>query len=113
MKERLSVVGKAMIWNILWEMVSLEMKSVRGGRAGSTYVKLKMTGGRLPNGLPLWLSGKEFTCQCRRPGFNPWAGKSSWKRNGNPLQYSCVKSHGPRSLAGYSPWRCKELDTTE
>jgi len=23
------------------------------------------------------------------------------------------ESHGQRSLAGYSPWGCKELDTTE
>ena len=23
------------------------------------------------------------------------------------------KSHGQRSLVGYSPWDCKELDTTE
>ena len=23
------------------------------------------------------------------------------------------KSHGQRSLVGYSPWGCKELDTTE
>ena len=23
------------------------------------------------------------------------------------------KSHGPRSLVGYSPWSCKELDMTE
>ena len=23
-------------------------------------------------GLPLWLSGKESACQCRRRGFNPW-----------------------------------------
>jgi len=23
------------------------------------------------------------------------------------------KSHGQRSLAGYSPWGCQELDTTE
>ena len=27
------------------------------------------------------------------------------KGNGNPLQYSCLgKSHGQRSLVGYSPW---------
>ena len=26
-------------------------------------------------GLPSWLSGKEFTCQCRRHGFDPWSGK--------------------------------------
>ena len=25
--------------------------------------------------LPLWLSGKEFTCQFRRHRFDPWAGK--------------------------------------
>ena len=31
----------------------------------------------------------------------------------NPLQYSCQKAHGQRSLAGYSPWGCKELDITE
>ena len=34
--------------------------------------------------------------------------------NGNPLQYSCLeKSHGLRSLAGYSSWDHKESDTTE
>ena len=34
--------------------------------------------------------------------------------NGNPLQYSCLeKSHGKRSLEGYSLWLCKESDTTE
>ena len=34
--------------------------------------------------------------------------------HGNPLWYSCLENlHGQRSLAGYSPWGCKELDTTE
>ena len=34
--------------------------------------------------------------------------------NGNPLQYSCLENPiGRRSLAGYSPWGRKELDTTE
>ena len=33
---------------------------------------------------------------------------------GHPLQYSCLgESHGQRSLPGYSPWGCKESDTTE
>ena len=32
--------------------------------------------------------------------------------NGNPLQYSCLeKSHGRRSVIGYSPWGHKESDT--
>ena len=26
-------------------------------------------------GLPWWLSGKGFTCQCRRHGFDPWSRK--------------------------------------
>ena len=34
--------------------------------------------------------------------------------HGKPLKYSCQENpHGQRSLTGYSPWGCKELDTTE
>ena len=48
------------------------------------------------------------------PGSNPRSGRSPAEGNGNPLQYSCLeKSHGQRSLVGYSPWGRKELDTTE
>jgi len=33
---------------------------------------------------------------------------------GNPLQCSCLENpHGQRSLVGYAPWGCKELDMTE
>ena len=33
---------------------------------------------------------------------------------GKPLLYSCLDNpHGQRSLVSYSPWGCKELDTTE
>ena len=39
--------------------------------------------------------------------------RSPREGNGNPLQYSCrEKSHGQWSLAGYSPWGCREWDTT-
>ena len=42
------------------------------------------------------------------------SGRSPGGGHGNPLQYSCLeKSHGQRSLAGYSPWGRKESDTTE
>ena len=34
--------------------------------------------------------------------------------NDNPLQYSCLEnSKERRSLAGYSPWGCKESEKTE
>ena len=68
-------------------------------------------------GFPGGSVGKESTCQCRRCerlGFNPWVGIISWRRK---WQHTPVflpgKSHGWRSLADYSPWDHKELDTTE
>ena len=47
--------------------------------------------------LPMWLSGKESSCQCRRRRFYPWVGK-------NAPVFLPGKSHGQRSLVGYSPW---------
>ena len=62
-------------------------------------------------------SGKEYTCQCRRCRqcrFGPWEGKIPWRRKRQPTPVLFPgKSHGQRSLAGYSPWSHKELDTTE
>ena len=44
----------------------------------------------------------------------PRSRRSPGGGNGNPLQYTLLgKFHGQRSLAGYSPWGHKELDTTE
>ena len=38
----------------------------------------------------------------------------SWRRKWQPTPVSLPgESHGQRSLAGYSPWGCKESDTTE
>ena len=42
------------------------------------------------------------------------SGRSPGEGNGNPLQYSCLeKSHGWRSLLGYSAWSGKESYRTE
>ena len=44
----------------------------------------------------------------------PGLGISPGEGNDKSLQYSCLeKSHGQRSLAGYSSWDCKQLDMTE
>ena len=49
-------------------------------------------------------------CVCLSPGL----GKSPGRGHGNSVQYSCLENpHGWRSLAGYSPCGCKELDTTK
>ena len=62
-------------------------------------------------------SGKESACRWRRRRkhrFNPWVGKISWRRKWQPTPvFLSGKSHGQRSLVGYSPRRCKDSDTTE
>ena len=58
-------------------------------------------------------SGRELTCQCRRPGSDPWVRTISWRRKWQPTPvFLPGKSHGQRSLVGYSPWGHKELDMT-
>ena len=47
----------------------------------------------------------------RDVGLIPGSGRSPGGGNGTPLLLE--ESHGQRSLAGYSPWGGKELDTTE
>ena len=68
-------------------------------------------------GLLWWLSGKESTCQCKRCKsyrFDPWVRKIPWRRKWQPTPvFLPRKSHGQRSLAGYSPWGSKESDTTK
>ena len=52
--------------------------------------------------------------EARDLGSVPESRRSPGGGNGNPLQYSCLENpHGQRSLAGYSPWDCKEWDTAE
>ena len=47
-------------------------------------------------------------------GFDPWVGKIPWKRAWQPIPvFLPGESHGQRILGGYSPWGCKDLDTTE
>ena len=65
---------------------------------------------RIKTGLLWWLRGKGSACQCRRRGFNPWAWKIPWRRKWLPTPVFLPRqSHGRRSLAGFSPWRCKRV----
>jgi len=44
----------------------------------------------------------------------PWVRKISWRKKWQLTPVSLPeKSHGQRSLAGYSSWGCKELERTE
>ena len=47
-------------------------------------------------------------------GLIPGSERSPGGGHSNPLQHSCLENpYGQRSLVGYSPWGCKELDMTE
>ena len=72
-----------------------------------TYIK---------NGLPRWHSGKESIYQCKRCKqcrFDPCVGKIPWSRKWQPTPVFLLGELHGQSLAGYSPWGCRESDTTE
>ena len=75
--------------------------------------KIRWRRDRLPYstilGLPLWLSWSRIRLQCGRPGFDPWVEKIPWRKERLPTPVSW-----PGEFHGlYSPWTCKESDTTE
>ena len=65
-------------------------------------------------GFPGGSDSKESICNAGYLGAIFGLGRSPGEEHGKPLQYSCLENpQGQRSLASYSPWGCKELDTTE
>ena len=55
---------------------------------------------------------KESGCNAGA-GFDPCVRKGPWGRKWQPTPiFLPGKSQGQRSLVGYSPWGCKELDMT-
>jgi len=56
------------------------------------------------NGLPRWLSDKESACNAGDVGSIPGSGKMPWRIKWQPTPiFLPGKSHGQRSLKGYSP----------
>ena len=79
-----------------------------------TSLSLSLLICKLGIGLPQWLSAKEPACQYRRckdvgsiPGSGRSPGEGKWQST--PVFWP-GKSHGRRSLAGYSPWHHKRVD---
>ena len=63
--------------------------------------------------LPCGSDGKESACNAGNPGSIPWSGRFTWRREWQPFWvFLPGKSHGQRSLVGYSLWGHKELDMT-
>ena len=65
-------------------------------------------------GFPDGSDVKESACNAGDLGSVPGLERSPGEGHGNPHQYSFPENpYGQKSLAGYSPWGCKESDTTE
>ena len=56
------------------------------------------------NGLPCSSNGKESACNVGDSGLIPGSGRSSGEGNGNPLQYSCLKSPMDSGIAKSQSW---------
>ena len=68
----------------------------------------------LLRGYPGDSDGKESACNVGNLGSIPGLGRSPGRGHGNPLQCSYLENpKGQMSLADYSPWGHKEMDTTE
>ena len=65
-------------------------------------------------GFPAGSDGKGFTCNAGDLGSVPGSGRSPGEGKGllTPVLLP-GEFHGQRSLVAYSPWGCKESDTTE
>ena len=65
--------------------------------------------------LPFVLAGgMEISRSHRRSGFDPWVGKTPWRRKWQPTPvFLPGRFHRQRSLTGFSPYGHKESDTTE
>ena len=67
---------------------------------------------QIASGALGWNQGSGL--KCKTLGFHPWVGKIPWRREWLPTPvFLSGESHGQRSLADYSPWGRKELDTAE
>ena len=68
-------------------------------------IKNKYPSIKIKNKFPGGSVGKEFACNARDPGSIPGSGRAPGEGNGNPTPvFLPGKSHGQRSLAGYSSW---------
>ncbi|KAB0356460.1 hypothetical protein FD754_000616, partial [Muntiacus muntjak] len=69
---------------------------------------------QLPEAHPGSSDGKESAYNAGDPGSIPRSRRFPWRRKWQPTPlFLPGKSHGKRSLAGYSPWGHKELNMTE
>ena len=77
--------------------------------AHSTLITTTLKVG-VPGGSEVKASASNAGDPCSIPGLGRSPGEGKWQPTPVLLP---EESHGGRSLVGYSPWGCKESDTTE
>ena len=111
LEKEMATHTSTLTWRIPQTEEPGRLQSMDSHRVGQDWVT-SLSLFTISKGLLRWLSGKESACQCKRCGFNPWSRKIPWRRTWQPTPvFLPGKSHGQRSLAGYSPWTRKEWDT--
>ena len=94
----------------MWEDISLSIHL----SDYLSFLETHMIPQLLVCGFPGSSDSKESACNAGDPGSIPESRRYPGEGNGYLLQYSCLESAMDRgALAGYSPWDCKESDTTE
>ena len=68
------------------------------------------SGGSVVKNTPAY-AGDPWVGKILEPGLNPWKDPLEKVMQLTPV-FLPGKSHGQKSLAGYSPWVCKETDMT-
>ena len=77
------------------------------------FAKSAHTFNSQPAGCPGGSAGKESACSAGDPGSIPGREDPLEKDRLPTPVFWPREFHGQRSLAGYSPWGCKESDMTE
>ncbi|CAI9153806.1 unnamed protein product [Rangifer tarandus platyrhynchus] len=94
-----------------------DMGSISGlGRSPGEGIGYPLQYSGLENSMdfPGSSDGKVSVYNVGDPGFDPWVGKIPWRMKWQPTPVLLPgKSHGQRSLVGYSPLGRYESDTTE
>ena len=91
------ILSHIIIWSNLLQVWCWWMKPVSPRR--------ELTGHSSLHCFPGGSEGKASACNAGDPGFNTWVGKSPWRRKWQSTPTLLPgKSHGWRSLVGYSPW---------
>ena len=108
LEEEIATHSGILAWEIPWTEEPGGLQSMGPQRVGHTE-RLLLT----PSLASQWLSGEESAFHTG-DSFDPWVGKIPWRKTWQPIPvFLPGKFHGQRSLAGYSPWGCKESSVTE